>query len=61
MTRRIIPAQELAAMAGERHTHFLHPTAVRVNTTLGDACGLTGPGHDEVSLNQAGLSIMPVS
>ena len=42
--RYLIPAAEIAAMAGLAKTHFLNPDARRVNKSLGDLTGLTGLG-----------------
>ena len=43
-SRTLIPAAEIAEMAGLEKTHFLNPRARRVNKSLGDLCGLTGIG-----------------
>jgi len=39
-TKFLLTAAQIAAMAGERKTHFLNPNAVRTNKSLGDAVGL---------------------
>ena len=40
----IVPAAEIAGMAGLAKTHFLNPNARRLNKSLGDLTGLTGFG-----------------
>ncbi len=40
-TRKLLlTASDIENMAGERKTHYLNPTAVRINKSLGDAVGL---------------------
>ncbi len=39
-----LSAQEIAALEGERKTHFLNPQAVRTDKSLGDAVGLRNLG-----------------
>lgn len=40
----LLTADEIAAMPGLAKTHFLNPSAKRINKSLGDATGLTGLG-----------------
>jgi uncharacterized cupin superfamily protein len=39
-----LSAQTIAAMEGERRVHFVNPSAVRINKSLGDAAGLKNLG-----------------
>lgn len=40
----LLTAAEIEAMEGLSKTHFLNPSATRLNKSLGDATGLTGLG-----------------
>lgn len=39
-----LTADEIERMDGLHKTHFLNPSAVRINKSLGDLAGLTGIG-----------------
>lgn len=40
----LISAEDIEAMEGLEKTHFLNPSAIRTNKSLGDLTGLTGLG-----------------
>lgn len=50
MDNYIVKASEIAALQGEKKTHFLNPNAVRENKSLGDLTGLTGLGFHIITV-----------
>ena len=48
--RYLVTAEEIAAMEGLAKTHFLNPTAKRINKSLGDLTGLTGLGFHIIEI-----------
>jgi uncharacterized cupin superfamily protein len=45
-----LSAQDIAAMEGERRVHFVNPSAVRSDKSLGDAVGLRNIGIHIISI-----------
>jgi uncharacterized cupin superfamily protein len=46
----LVTRDEIDAMPGRRHQHFLNPNAVRTGKSLGDRAGLTGLGFHIVEI-----------
>jgi uncharacterized cupin superfamily protein len=45
-----LSAERIAAMEGERRVHFVNPSAIRTNKSLGDAVGLNNLGIHMISI-----------
>jgi uncharacterized cupin superfamily protein len=45
-----LSAEEIAAMKGERRVHFVNPSAIRIDKSLGDVVGLRNLGIHVISI-----------